>query len=153
MKTGIIVYSRTGHTRQAAQKLQEALRKKGRESEILEVKDSSPQPEGNVSRVQLTEKPAVEAYGQLVFAAPVWGFNLSAVMKAYLLGLPSLKGKKISLFVTHQLPLPWMGGNAAVRQMKKICEEKGGEFVSGAVVSWSEKRRERDLAELLNKLA
>ena len=55
--------------------------------------------------------------------------------------------------MTHQLPLPWMGGNAAVRQMKKLCEEKGGEVVSSAVVSWSEKRRERDLAQLLNRLA
>ena len=153
MKTGIIVFSRTGHTRQAAQKLQEAMRTKGRESELEEVKASNPQPETNVSRIQLTDKPSPEAYGQLVFAAPVWGFNLSGVMKAYLTGLPSLKGKKISLFVTHQLPLPWMGGNAAIRQMKKLCEEKGGEVVSTAVVSWSEKRRERDLAELLNRLA
>ena len=153
MKTGIIVFSRTGHTRQAAQKLQEALRTKGRDSELEEVTVSNPQPEGDLSRIRLTNKPAVEAYGRLVFAAPVWGFNLSAVMKAYLMGLPSLKGKKISLFVTHQLPLPWMGGNAAIRQMKKLCREKGGEVVSGAVVSWSEKRRERDLAELLNRLA
>ncbi len=153
MKTAIIVYSQTGNTRQAAQKLLEALRSKGRECELLEVKVSDPKPEMNGSRVRLTQKPATEAYDQLVFASPVWGFSLSGPMKAYLAGLPSLKGKKVRLFVTHRLPLPWMGGSQAIGQMKKLCREKGGEVVAGAVVCWGEKRRERDLSDMLGKLA
>jgi NAD(P)H dehydrogenase (quinone) len=152
MKTGIIIYSQSGHTRQAAQKLLEALRAKGREAELLEVKASNTQPEMNASLVQLTNKPEVEAYDQLVFASPVWGFSLSRVMKVYLEGLPSLKGKKISLFVTHQLPLPWMGGNNAIRQMEKLCEEKGGQVTARAVICWGKKRRERDLSYMLKKL-
>ena len=152
MKTGIIVYSQTGHTRQAAQKLLESFRAKGREAELLEVKVSNPKPETNVSLVKFTDKPEVEAYEQLVFASPVWAFSLSGVMKAYLAGLPSLKGKKISLFVTHQFPLPFLGGNAAIRQMEKLCEEKGGQVTASAVVSWSEKRRERDISDMLGKL-
>ena len=152
MKTGIIIYSQTGHTRQAAQKLLEALRSKGQEAELLEVKVSNAKPETDVNLVKFTDKPEILAFDQLVFAAPVWGFSLSAVMKAYLAGLPSLKGKKISLFVTHQLPLPWMGGSHAIRQMKTLCEEKGGQVGSQAVISWGEKRRERDIAGMLNKL-
>jgi multimeric flavodoxin WrbA len=153
MKTGIIFYSQSGHTNQAAQKLLNARKKKGWDCELLEVKASNPQPETNVDRVQLIDKPAVGDYDQIVFAAPVWGFSLSAVMKAYLAGVPSLKNKKISLFVTHQLPLPLMGGNMAIRQMKKLCEDKGGEVVAHAVVSWSEKRREHDLSEMLDRLS
>lgn len=152
MKTGIIVYSQTGHTRQAAQQLLDALRAKGSEAELLEVKISNTKPEGDVNRIQFTDKPETGAFDRLVFAAPVWGFSLSAVMKAYLTGLPSLKGKKISLFVTHQLPLPWMGGNNAIRQMKALCEEKGGQVISHAVISWGEKRRERDIAGMLKSL-
>ena len=152
MKTGIIIYSQTGHTRQAALRLQETLKAKGREAELLEVKVSNSQPTTNAGLVQLTNKPEVDGFDQLVFAAPVWGFSLSAVMKAYLAGLPSLKGKKISLFVTHQLPLPFMGGNAAIRQMKNLCEEKGGQVTAHAVISWGEKRRESDISGMLNKL-
>ncbi len=153
MKTGIIVYSNTGNTLQAAKRLQEAMKGKGLEAELLQVRAGNEKPEVDVSRVQLTEKPSPEGFDRLVFASPVWAFSLSGVMKAYLSGLPSLKGRKISLFVTHQLPLPWMGGNAAVRQMKKLCEEKGGTVVSSAVISWNEKRRERDITEMLGKLS
>ena len=153
MKTGIIVYSHTGHTKQAAELLLDSLRTRGRDCELLEVKVSNPKPEANASRIQWTNKPDVEAFDQVVFASPVWGFSLSGVMKAYLESLSSLKGKKVSLFVTHQLPLPWMGGNAAVRQMKKICEDLGGQISAHAVVSWGEKRREQDLAAMVSRLS
>ncbi len=153
MKTGIIVYSKTGHTKQAAQKLLDALRSKGEDAELLEVKVSNPAPEKEVNRLQFVNSPKVDVYDKLVFAAPVWAFSLSGVMKAYLAGLSSLKGKAIRLFVTHQFPLPWMGGNAAIRQMQKLCEEKGGKITSHAIISWGEKRREHDLSEMVNKLA
>ena len=153
MKTGIIVYSQTGHTKQAGQMLLDTLRDKGQDGELLEIKVSNPQPEMNVSRVQLTSKPTVDAYDRLVFASPVWDFSLSGVMKAYLIRLPSLKGRKVHLFVTHQLPFSWLGGNNAIRQMKKLCEEKGGHVVSHAVINWGKKHRERDLGKMLEKLA
>ena len=153
MKTGIIVYSNTGNTLQAAKRLQEAMKGKGQEAELMQIKVSNEKPETEVSRVQLTEKPSPEGFDHLVFASPVWAFSLSGVMKAYLAGLPSLSGKKISLFVTHQFPLPWMGGNAAVRQMKKLCEGKGGTVGASTVISWNEKRREQDIGEMLAKLS
>lgn len=153
MKTGIIIYSQTGHTRLAAQKLLEALKKMGQDAELLEVKVSNQKPESNANRIQFTNKPTVDAYDRLVFASPVWGFALSGVMKAYLAGVPSLKGKKVSLFVTHHLPLAWMGGNKAIRQMKALCEAIGGDVVSHAVISWSEKRREHDITEMVKRLA
>ena len=65
----------------------------------------------------------------------------------------ALGGKKISLFVTHHLPLPWMGGNNAIKQMKQLCEDKGGQVQSHAVISWNERRREVDIAGMLNRLA
>lgn len=153
MKTGIIVYSQTGHTRQAARRLLDSLRQKGYDSQLAEVQVNNPKPEANTTRLQYTNQPATDPYDRVVFASPVWAFSLSGVMKGYLAGLPSLSGKKISLFVTHQLPCPWMGANAAIRQMKKLCEEKGGQVVSHAVICWNEKRREKDIAEMLNKLA
>lgn len=152
MKTGIIVYSHSGNTRQAAQKLLETMLGKGCEAELMEVKAANPSPEIKISQVQLTAMPEVEGFDRLVFASPVWAFSLSGVMKAYLGGLPVLKSKEINLFVTHQLPLPWMGGNKAIRQMKTLCEAKGGQVTASAVISWSNKRRERDLTNMLRKL-
>ncbi|MDD4080731.1 MAG: flavodoxin domain-containing protein [Eubacteriales bacterium] len=152
MKTGIIFYSQTGHTRQAAQKLLEAMRNKGQNAELLEIKVSNAEPEKELNKLQFVNSPSVTACDKLVFASPVWAFSLAGVMKAYLAGLTSLSGKTVSLFVTHQLPLPWMGGNAAIRQMKKICEEKGAKITSHAVISWGEKRRERDLLEMVDRL-
>lgn len=153
MRTGIIVYSNTGNTLKAAMRLLEALRAKGREAELLQVKTADPHPEKNMGSVQLTDKPSPDSYDRLVFAAPVWAFNLCGVMKAYLAGLGSLKGKQVSLFVTHQLPLPWMGGTKAVRQMKAICEGKGGKVDAQAVICWGEKRRETDIAQMLGTLS
>ena len=153
MKTAIIIYSNTGNTRRAAQKLLEKLKSTGAEAEIREIQVSNAKPEGDMSRVQLTQTPSVEGFDRLVFASPVWAFSLSGVMKKYLSQLPKLTGNKISLFVTHQLPLPWMGGNRAIRQMKSICEEKGGDVVSTAVIFANDARRERDTADMLRRLA
>ncbi|MHC1786429.1 MAG: flavodoxin family protein [Christensenellales bacterium] len=153
MKTAIIVYSQTGHTLQAAQRLLDALKQKGQDAELLEVKVANPKPEAEVNQLRFTNKPETEAFDRLIFASPVWAFSLAGVMKAYLAGLPSLSGKKVSLFVTHQLPLPWMGGNKAIRQMKRLCQAKGAVIVSDAVITWGEKQRERDLGEMLKKLS
>lgn len=153
MKTGIIVYSQTGHTKQAAERLLQALKSSGQDAELLEVKVSNPAPEKQLTQLHFVNAPVVDAYDRLVFASPVWAFSLAGVMKAYLAGMPPLTGKKISLFVTHQLPFPWMGGNASIRQMRSLCEDKGGEIVSHAVISWGKKRRERDLSDMVRKLA
>ena len=110
MKTGIIVYSQTGNTLQAAQRLQEALRKKGGNAELLQVKCGNENAEVNPSRVRLTETPSPEGFDQLVFASPVWAFSLSGVMKAYLAGLPPLKGKRPPSLSPISSPSPgWAG--------------------------------------------
>ena len=153
MKTGIIIYSQTGHTRQAAQRLRDAMRDKGQECELLEVQVSNPKPESSLDKLEFTFRPSPEGFDRLVFASPVWAFSLCGVMKAYMAGLPPLGSKRISLFVTHHFPLPWMGGSNAIKQMKRLCEEKGGQVESHAVISWNERRRETDIAGMLNRLA
>lgn len=153
MKTGIIVYSQTGNTLKAAERLLEAMEKKGQEAVLLQVKASNEKPEMDLNRVILTERPAVDPFDRLVFAAPVWAFSLCGIMRAYLSGLPTLSGKKVSLFVTHAFPLPFMGGNRALRQMTALCQGKGGEVEAACVVSWARSRREGDIARMVEKLS
>ena len=153
MKTGIIIYSSTGNTRKAARQLLEAIEKKGQQAALLEVKASNEKPEMDVKKIHLTEHPDPSGFDRLVFASPVWGFSLSGVMQAYLSALPSLKGKSVSLFVTHRLPLPFLGGNRAVKQMAALCREKGGTVGETSVISWSQNRREDDIARMVQQLA
>ena len=153
MKTGIIIYSSTGNTRKAARQLLEAIEKKGQQATLLEVKASNEKPEMDGKKIHLTEQPDPSGFDRLVFASPVWGFSLSGVMQAYLSALPSLKGKSVSLFVTHRFPLPFLGGNRTIKQMAALCREKGGMVGETSVISWSQNRREDDIARMVQQLA
>jgi hypothetical protein len=73
-------------------------------------------------------------------------------MKAYLTQLPSLKGKKVGCFVTHMFPFAWMGGNSAMKQFKELCRKKGAEVFAEAIVNWSSKSRENDIAKATETL-
>jgi flavodoxin len=119
MKIGIIVYSQTGNTSSVALKIQEALIKNGHSVDIekIEAIRDEKQPALNI---KLTKTPNVEKYDGIIFATFVEAFCLCPVMDKYLKQLKSLKDKKVALFVTQFFPYPWMGGNHAIKQMKKI---------------------------------
>ena len=139
MKIGLIVYSHTGHTREVAMKVMEAMKAKGLEAayESIEAEGG-----GNPGEpVTLKTTPDAAAYDAILFAAPVQAFNLCPVMKAYLQDVATLDGKKIALLTTEQLPFPWMGGNNAIKQMRKTCAGKGGEVIGSAVINWSRKKK------------
>lgn len=152
MKTGIIVYSQTGNTLQAAQRLLEAMKSKGQDAELIQIKIGNQKLEMNPKRVQLNYCPAVAGFDHLVFAAPVWAFSMCPVMKTYLDCLPSLSGKKIDCFVTHALPLHWMGGTRALAQMASLCKAKGGEVGGTFPISWTEGHREENINKMIGSI-
>lgn len=69
-------------------------------------------------------------------------------MKAYLSQLPPLSGKKVSCFVTQQLPYSFMGGNRTIREFRKGYELKGADMGKTGIVNWSNKKREKMIKEL-----
>ena len=152
MNIGILVYSQTGHTAEVAEKLSGKLSSKGHSVSIEKI-----EPEGEVhpgmKSVSFTSKPDPTPYDAVVFASPVQAFSLAVAMKSYLAQIPSLEGKKIVLLVTKQLPGRWTGGNRAVRQMARYCEEKGGDVVRSGMVFWSSKEREKDIEETADNLS
>ena len=152
MKTGIIVYSHTGNTLQAAQRLLDAMKGKGQDAELIQIKIGNQKLEMNPSRIQLNYCPAVAGFDHLVFAAPVWAFSMCSVMRSYLDCLPSLSGKKIDCFVTHTLPLHWMGGTRALSQMASLCKKKGSEIGDTCAISWTESRREGDMIKMIETI-
>ena len=149
MKIGIIVHSHTGNTLSVAQKLKKTLEANGNSVNLEQVTAVDKDP--SAKKVQLDSIPDTEGYDALIFGAPVWAFSLSPVMKVYLSQLPPLSGKKVSCFVTEQLPYPFMGGNRAIREFRKACGLKGAGMGETGIVNWSNKKREKMIKELTEK--
>lgn len=154
MKTGIIVFSNTGNTKQVAQKLAEKVRSTGALADVKEIKVAGGyDPEKGYNSFTLAETPDPTQFETLVFAAPVMAFSLCPVMKSYLKQINSMSGLKCSLLVTQHLKFKWMGGNRAVRQMKKILNKKGAAVDGSAIVHWSAPNREEQIEAAVQKLS
>ena len=151
MNIGIAVYSWSGNTLSVAKKLEERLSATGHSVNLQEVKLTRERKQG-ARDFQIGDSPDVEPYEALVFGSAVEAFSLSPVLTAYLKQIGSLEGKKVACLVTQQFPYPWMGGNRAIRQMRKLCQSKGATIVGSAVVNWAKSRRERTAAAAIERL-
>ena len=152
MNIGIILYSETGNTYSVSQKLKEKLVKSGHSVNIERLKVIG-KIHPSTKDVKFETLPNIEPYDALVFGSPVQAFSLSSAMRAYLLQTKSLQDKKIAFLVTQSFPFPWLGGNHAIGQMKKICESKGATIRGTAVVNWSKPSREKQISEIVEKLS
>ena len=152
MNIGIILYSQTGNTYSVSLKLKEKLITAGHSVNIERLKVTGEVRPGTKD-IKFETLPDAEPYDALVFGSPVQAFSLSSVMVSYLTQIASLQGKKVAFLVTQFFPFPWMGGNRAVGQMKKICESKGAAVCGVAIVNWSNPSREKRITEVVEKLS
>jgi len=152
MKIGIIVHSFTGNTLKVAEKLKEELISIGHNVKLEQVTAVNEDPK-QANKVELKNIPDVSSYDAVIFGCPVRGFSLSPVMKLYLSQVSSLKGKKISCFVTHHFPFAWMGGNSTIKQFKAASEAKEGVVTESGIVNWSSKNREKNILEVVERLS
>ena len=136
MNIGIMVHSHTGNTLFAAKKLQEALAAAGHLVTIHNVSAINDE-EADYQKIKLDSRPETAMYDALFFGAPVRGFSLSPVMRAYLTSIGPLSGKRTACFVTQHLPYAWMGGRRALRHMGAICKLKGSAPFGTGVINWS----------------
>lgn len=143
MKVGIVVFSRTGNTKSVVLKLREELAgaRHSVDMELITEGDAASEKPINFSK-----------YDLIVFASPVEGFCVSKVMKNYLDGIVSLKEKKVALLVTEKFPYPWMGGSNTIRQMKKICTNKGAQVCTSEIINWSNSKRDLQIAQSVERL-
>ncbi len=152
MNIGVVVYSWSGHTLSVAEKLKEKLSASGHSTELLKVKVDGERKRG-ARDFQLGALPDIGRFDGLVFGAAVEAFSLSPVLTEYLKQIDSLQGKKVGCLVTQQFPYPWMGGNRAIGQVKKLCRAKGATIVGSAVVNWAKSRRETTTAAAIDRLS
>jgi flavodoxin len=151
MKVGIIIHSCTGNTLSVAEKIREELISMGHTAEI-EMVAAVDEKETKIDKIKLKAAPDPKAYRALIFGAPVHGFMLSPVMRAYLSQIPSLKGRKINCFVTEQFPYAWMGGNRAIRDFKLALKFKDTTALETGVINWSNKERDKMIKEVVEKM-
>lgn len=148
MNIGIIIHSHTGNTLMVAEKIMEKLVEKGHTVNVQRVKAVNENPNSR-QPIVLEEMPSIEEYDCVIIGAPVWAFSLSPIMKMYLTELKSAQKIK-ACFVTQQLPKKWMGGNRSIRQIKKLCAQKGGELKASLIINWSSKNRDQLIEQTVN---
>ena len=152
MNIGIVVYSWSGNTLSVAEKLKEKLSAGGHSVTLEQVTVIGERKQGD-KKFQLETVPDVGPYDALVFGSAVEAFSLSPVLKGYLEQVGSLQGKKVACLVTQFFPYSWMGGNRAIRQMRKLCQAKGATVAGSGVVNWAKSRREKTTARAVARLS
>jgi len=151
MNVGIIIFSRTGNTLFVAEKVRDACIAQGHTAVIERIHAENEDPNSRLS-VRLKSAPDPLRFDAVIFGAPVQGFSLSPIMKAYLAQLPQIKGKNVGCFVTQHFVKPWMGGNQAVKQIRTQCQSKGVDISKSGIVNWTSKLRGNQIAGVALKL-
>ncbi|MDD3392754.1 MAG: flavodoxin family protein [Bacilli bacterium] len=141
MKIGIIVYSNTGNTLSVAEKLKKNLVKKGNIVNIEKINI-----DGNK---KITNNPDISKYTYIIFASFVEAFHLNPIMNKYLKQLDEIENKKVSAFITQGFSKSWLGGNKAIKQIKKICNNKNFIFDKSGIINWGSKNREKQIEQLI----
>ncbi|MFP4418335.1 MAG: flavodoxin family protein [Chitinispirillaceae bacterium] len=137
MQVGIVVHSQTGHTVLLARAVADKLRKAGDEVDLHILR-----PRGKInpgsSRVELGKVPDPLQYDLLMIAGPVWAFNCSPAVSAYMETIEdnSLQNKPCLSFVTMGLPVHALNANRALAVMDRKLARKGAQVLQGYALHW-----------------
>lgn len=151
MKVGMVVYSLTCHTLEAAESVKQALAAAGHEVTLLRLEMVGPATASAEKGAALKSRPAVEPYDALVFACPVRGGLPPPPMATYLQQIPSLQGKKVACLVTHFFPMAW-GAKQTLAAMKEACAAGGATLCGTASVRWFGPGRQTRLAQAVTEI-
>ena len=152
MNIGMIVYSQTGNTHSVAVKLEEKLSAAGHSVNLERLQVVGGYEQG-AKDIQFETLPDLGRYDALVFGSPVQAFSLAPVMDSYLKQVGSLQNKRVAFLVTQAFPYPWLGGNRAVRHMKRACVSKGATVCGSGIVNWMKSRRDQQIVEVVDRLS
>jgi NAD(P)H dehydrogenase (quinone) len=151
MNIGIIVYSWSGNTLSVAEILKEKLSTAGHAVTLEQVTVVGERKRG-AREFQFETVPDVGQYDAVVFGAAVEAFSLSPVFTEYLKRVETLQGKKVGCLVTQAFPYAWLGGNRAIRKMRKLCQARGATIAGSGIVNWAKSRRDRTTASAVDRL-
>lgn len=152
MNICILVNSLTGNTLSVAKQLKENLEKNNNLVTLEKIDPIGGENvnETNISNINFENIIDFIDYDLIIIGSPVRGFSISNTLKSYLDKVTSLTNKKISIFVTHFFPFSFLGGNQALKQIIKICEEKDTTISNTGIIDWKNKKREEQINNLIN---
>lgn len=113
MKIGMIYYSRTGNTKKIAKILEEKLKEKNNEIDLIEIEHVKKPGffkagKASVKQLELPIKNTdfnMEKYDTIILGTPTWAGKPSPFIKSYLNKAENIKGKKIAIFGTGMSPI------------------------------------------------
>ncbi|MGD9964032.1 MAG: flavodoxin family protein [Candidatus Izemoplasmatales bacterium] len=152
MQIAIIIHSETGHTLAVATKMQTKLIAAGHQVSLarIQARNDREVDEQKIEFINCPKLPIADAY---IFGAPVRGFMLSPLMKAYLNQIDDLSKKPVICFLTQHFPFKWMGGNQAMKQFKALLLNKNAHIKNHHIFNWSaKKKREKQINVAIHQL-
>jgi FMN-dependent NADH-azoreductase len=139
MKTAIIYYSFSGNTRRLAKFLENWLTKAGTTVELNELKLVKEEKSffGQCMQAQMKTRPALAGadfdlttVDLVVFAGPVWAFNICPALRTFIGLAVGLEGKKTAVLLTSG-----SGAKVGIKDLETILVNRQAQIVfSGAVV-------------------
>ncbi len=151
MHIGIVVYSQTGNTRLAGERLKELLEDQGHQATLHQIAGDSDADTGENGSLP-SGAPAVQNYEGLVFGSPVHAFSVAPAMQKYLSQLPQMEDRPVACFVTKQLPFYRAGGTQALARMEKLCRARGARVLGNTVVFWNRSPRDEHIRQCMEEL-
>ena len=155
MKTLIVYFSRTGMTKKVAEKLKTMLN-----ADIEEIKDPTDRKgvlgylkcgKESVKKIlpPIEEiKSDLKSYDLVIVGTPIWGWNLSSPMRAFVVKYLLGSNVRIAVFCTQ-------GGSGAETAVKTIEELVGNKTLASVAINNKEMvgdKFELKLAEFINEI-
>ncbi len=151
MKIAILVYSKTGTTLRMAKMILERLKQQDREVDLFEVAPEGEYQIGNpVCKISVL--PDLTGYDTIICGGPVWAFRINPVIHTSITLMKDLKGKTFIPFVTMGFPLPFMGGNKAIKQMTDIARDMGAKCTKGYIVCKMLRNHEIEMGKAVHSI-
>jgi len=123
MKIAIMIYSKTGITKELANSLSAKLCSMGNEVELFALETEGAVNPGEMS-FQITNLPDLSAYDLLYIGSPVWAFHACPVIIKAIAEVIGIGGKKVIPFVTMHFPYKFMGGSNSLRGISKTLRKR-----------------------------
>lgn len=147
MKIGIIVYSETKNTLSVIEEIRKAFEAKGDtvnliELQVFDVKKNK----------KLQSFPDVPSCDVLILASPVQAFSVARPMLEFLKKSTIKEQQKVYLVITQHFTKRWLGGNQALKAMKKQLIRKNVIVEKEVDIHWSSKNREIQINEAIKGL-
>ena len=155
LKIVVIVHSVTGNTKKLADAIGDKAKAKGHSVSVVHLM-TDPPIEGkgkDPKEFRITNLPNASSYDTIIIGCPVWGANITPVMKKALAEIKGLSGKRVIPFSSQAFPFAFLGGNRVLRLISKEAEAKGARILPGSSIQRMGRDLDKGIERASNEIA